>query len=344
MPFVNDLIEHNRGQLAREGQGPLPSRFLFEPAAVMACCERASWARPECSMRWKPCSRWSRPTSAIRKRPLGVQSVPWTTGVGKTEIVRLLAQAIHGRADALCRIDMNTLAQEHYAAALAGAPPGYVGSRKAPRCSMPRLSPASYGRPGIVLFDELEKADRQVIRTLLNVLDSGQLVLSAGSKRLDFRNSLIFMTSKPGRPRRPAAACPLRARLASLAQAVGGSRRDPGRGAAWALRSGISQSYRADPGLRAHRPGLATRAARHRAGQAQSASGPPGKKPGVARQRQGLPDAWSRCPLRRARSGPRLRRLLEPAVADCLLAQPLAVRLLAIQEGERLVVREVDAG
>src|SRR5690606_39511584 len=52
------------------------------------------------------------------------------TGVGKTELVRLLALAIHGKADAFCRIDMNTLAQEHYAAALTGAPPGYVGSKE----------------------------------------------------------------------------------------------------------------------------------------------------------------------------------------------------------------------
>src|SRR3546814_12912770 len=64
-----------------------------------------------------------------RERPLSVNLFMGPTGVGKTEIVRLLALAIHGRADAFCRIDMHTLAQEHYSAALTGAPPGYVGSK-----------------------------------------------------------------------------------------------------------------------------------------------------------------------------------------------------------------------
>src|SRR5690606_12293785 len=62
-------------------------------------------------------------------RPLSVTLMLGPTGVGKTETVRLIAEAIYGRPDAFCRIDMNTLAQEHYAAALTGAPPGYVGSK-----------------------------------------------------------------------------------------------------------------------------------------------------------------------------------------------------------------------
>src|SRR5690606_19670607 len=65
-----------------------------------------------------------------RERPLAVNLFMGPTGVGKTELVRLLALAFHGKADAFCRIDMNTLAQEHYAAALTGAPPGYVGSKE----------------------------------------------------------------------------------------------------------------------------------------------------------------------------------------------------------------------
>ena len=62
-------------------------------------------------------------------RSLSVTLMLAPTGVGKTETVRLIAEAIYGRPDAFCRIDMNTLAQEHYAAALTGAPPGYVGSK-----------------------------------------------------------------------------------------------------------------------------------------------------------------------------------------------------------------------
>ena len=76
---------------------------------------------------------------------------------------------------------MNTLAQEHYAAALTGAPPGYVGSKE-----------------GHSLFDELEKASNEVIRGLMNVLDTGRLTLTAGTKTIDFRNCMIFMTSNVG--------------------------------------------------------------------------------------------------------------------------------------------------
>jgi len=120
------------------------------------------------------------------------------TGVGKTEIVRLLAQAIHGKPDAFCRIDMNTLAQEHYAAALTGAPPGYVGSKEGATLFDAEAIAGSFSRPGIVLFDELEKASREVVRSLLNVLDSGRLTLAAGNRTLDFRNALVFMTSNIG--------------------------------------------------------------------------------------------------------------------------------------------------
>ena len=114
-------------------------------------------------------------------RSLSVTLMLAPTGVGKTETVRLIAEAIYGRPDAFCRIDMNTLAQEHYAAALTGAPPGYVGSKE-----------------GHSLFDELEKASNEVIRGLMNVLDTGRLTLTAGTKTIDFRNCMIFMTSNVG--------------------------------------------------------------------------------------------------------------------------------------------------
>ena len=120
------------------------------------------------------------------------------TGVGKTETVRLISEAIHGRADGFCRIDMNTLAQEHYAAALTGAPPGYVGSKEGHTLFDVDLIQGSFSKPGIVLFDELEKASTEVIRSLLNVLESGRLRLSGGTRSIDFRNTLIFITSNVG--------------------------------------------------------------------------------------------------------------------------------------------------
>ena len=131
-------------------------------------------------------------------RPLAVFLFVGSTGVGKTETVRVLAEAILGSADQMCRIDMNTLAQEHYTAALTGAPPGYVGSKENHTLFDFEKIEGSYSKPGIVLFDEIEKSSKEVARALLNVLDSGRLELSAGTKRLNFNNCLIFMTSNEG--------------------------------------------------------------------------------------------------------------------------------------------------
>lgn len=132
------------------------------------------------------------------ERPLSVTLMLGPTGVGKTETVRLISEAIHGRADAFCRIDMNTLAQEHYAAALTGAPPGYVGSKEGHSLFDETAIAGSHTRPGIMLFDELEKASNEVLRGLMNVLDTGKLTLTAGTKTIDFRNCMIFMTSNVG--------------------------------------------------------------------------------------------------------------------------------------------------
>lgn len=132
------------------------------------------------------------------ERPLAVTLMLGPTGVGKTETVRLIAEAIYGRPDAFCRIDMNTLAQEHYAAALTGAPPGYVGSKEGHSLFDETAINGSHTRPGIMLFDELEKASPEVIRGLMNVLDTGRLTLTAGTKTIDFRNCMIFMTSNIG--------------------------------------------------------------------------------------------------------------------------------------------------
>ena len=131
-------------------------------------------------------------------KPLAVTLMLGPTGVGKTETVRLIAEAIYGRPDAFCRIDMNTLAQEHYAAAITGAPPGYVGSKEGHSLFDEIAIAGSHTRPGIMLFDELEKASTEVIRGLMNVLDTGKLTLTAGTKTLDFQNCMIFMTSNVG--------------------------------------------------------------------------------------------------------------------------------------------------
>jgi len=120
------------------------------------------------------------------------------TGVGKTEMVKTLAYAIHNDRDHFCRIDMNTLAQEHYSAAFTGAPPGYVGSKENFSLFDKDKIEGSFSKPGIVLFDEVEKADQSVINALLNVFDYGKLVLATGQEEINFRNSIIFMTSNIG--------------------------------------------------------------------------------------------------------------------------------------------------
>ncbi|WP_404483124.1 AAA family ATPase [Pseudomonas sp. HT11] len=173
-------------------------RFTFEPVQVMALLRSRIVGQEAALAQVERLLKVVKADIGERDRPLSVNLFMGPTGVGKTEIVRLLAQALHGRPDGFCRIDMHTLAQEHYAAALTGAPPGYVGSKEGISLFNSELIQGSYSRPGIVLFDELEKASQEVVRSLLGILENGQLTLAGGTRTLDFRNSLIFMTSNIG--------------------------------------------------------------------------------------------------------------------------------------------------
>lgn len=205
MPFLNDLIEQNKQSIAQQKyqqdgmkQRISQSRFLFEPARVMALLRERIVGQDAALQQIEKMLQVVKADFSNPERPLTVTLMLGPTGVGKTETVRLIAEAIYGRPDAFCRIDMNTLAQEHYAAALTGAPPGYVGSKEGTTLFDIEAIQGSFSKPGIVLFDELEKASTEVIRSLLNVLDSGRMTLSSGAKTIDFRNSLIFMTSNVG--------------------------------------------------------------------------------------------------------------------------------------------------
>lgn len=202
MPFVNDLIEHNRDQLtttaANAGAPKGVSRFRFDPVEVMQLLRSRIVEQPHVLDAVESILQVVKADFGDPERPLAVTLFMGPTGVGKTEVVRLIAEALHGSTDALCRIDMNTLAQEHYAAALTGAPPGYVGSKEGTTLLDAEKIQGSFSRPGVVLFDELEKASREVTRSLLGVLERGQLTLSAGSRTIDFRNSLVFLTSNVG--------------------------------------------------------------------------------------------------------------------------------------------------
>jgi ATP-dependent Clp protease ATP-binding subunit ClpA len=93
---------------------------------------------------------------------------------------------------------MSQLAQEHYAASFAGAPPGYAGSREGLSVFDRDSVEGGPLTPGIVLFDEVEKAHPTVLRALLGVLDRGILRLANGQQSISFRNTLVFLTSNLG--------------------------------------------------------------------------------------------------------------------------------------------------
>ncbi|WP_406741494.1 AAA family ATPase [Acinetobacter lanii] len=173
-------------------------RFHFDPQQVMQLLKQRIIGQDAALAEIEKMLNVVKADFSSPERPLSVTLMLGPTGVGKTETVRLIAEAIYGRPDAFCRIDMNTLAQEHYAAAITGAPPGYVGSKEGHSLFDETAIAGSHTRPGIVLFDELEKASNEVIRGLMNVLDRGKLTLTSGTKTIDFTNCMIFMTSNVG--------------------------------------------------------------------------------------------------------------------------------------------------
>lgn len=127
------------------------------------------------------------------RRPIGSFLFLGPTGVGKTELARTLAGFLFGDDDALIRIDMSEYVERFAVSRLVGAPPGYVGYEEAGQ-----LTEAVRRRPySVVLFDEIEKAHRDVFNILLQVMDDGILTDSQGRK-VDFRNTVLIMTSNVG--------------------------------------------------------------------------------------------------------------------------------------------------
>ncbi|MET1156276.1 AAA family ATPase [Arthrobacter sp.] len=131
-------------------------------------------------------------------RPLANLLFLGPTGVGKTQMVRSLAGAIRTGEEDYCRVDMSSLAQEHYASSITGAPPGYSGSKEGFSVFDRGKIESSPGMPGIVLFDEIEKAHATVVRALLHILDNGFLRLANGHETISFRNCIVVMTSNLG--------------------------------------------------------------------------------------------------------------------------------------------------
>jgi ATP-dependent Clp protease ATP-binding subunit ClpC len=127
------------------------------------------------------------------RRPIGSFLFLGPTGVGKTYLARNLAEFMFGDADSLIQIDMSEYMEKFTASRLIGSPPGYVGYEEGGQ-----LSEAVRRRPySVVLFDEVEKAHPDVMNLLLQILEEGTVTDSLGRK-IDFRNTIIIMTSNVG--------------------------------------------------------------------------------------------------------------------------------------------------
>lgn len=137
--------------------------------------------------------RRSRTGLSDGRKPIGSFLFLGTTGVGKTELAKALAEVLFDDEDMMVRIDMSEYQERHSVSRLIGAPPGYVGYDESGQ-----LTEAVRRKPySIVLFDEIEKAHPDVFNTLLQVLEDGRLTDNKG-RTADFKNTVIIMTSNMG--------------------------------------------------------------------------------------------------------------------------------------------------
>lgn len=140
--------------------------------------------------------RRSRSGVASSKRPIGSFVFMGPTGVGKTELAKVLAREVFGSDDALVKIDMSEFGEKHNTSRLVGAPAGYVGYEDGGKLTDKiRRQPYS-----VVLFDEIEKAHPDVFQLLLQLLEDGKLTDAKG-REVDFTNTIIILTSNLGADR-----------------------------------------------------------------------------------------------------------------------------------------------
>ncbi len=174
---VTKMLEGDRQRLAKM-ESFLEKRVVGQVEAVKAVSAAV---------------RRSRAGLGDARRPIGSFMFLGPTGVGKTELCKALAEFMFDTEDAMIRIDMSEFMEPHSVARLIGAPPGYVGYEEGGV-----LTEAVRRRPySVILFDEIEKAHRDVFNVLLQVLDDGRLTDGQG-RTVDFKNTLLAMTSNLG--------------------------------------------------------------------------------------------------------------------------------------------------
>ncbi|NWG17123.1 MAG: AAA family ATPase [Chloroflexi bacterium] len=174
---VNQMLETESEKLLRMEEA-LHSRIIGQDIAVSAIADAIRRAR-----------------SGLKdpKRPIGSFIFLGSSGVGKTELAKALAEFMFDDEDALLRIDMSEYREQHTVSRLFGAPPGYVGYEEGGQ-----LTEAVRRRPyRVILFDEIEKAHPDVWNALLQILEDGRLTDGQG-RTVDFRNTVIIMTSNLG--------------------------------------------------------------------------------------------------------------------------------------------------
>ena len=174
---VKRMLESEKEKLLRM-ESELHKRVVGQDAAIRAVADAV---------------RRSRAGLSNEKRPIGSFLFMGTTGVGKTELAKALAEFLFNDENMMTRIDMSEYQERHSVSRLVGAPPGYVGYDEGGQ-----LTEAVRRKPySVVLLDEIEKAHPDVFNILLQVLDDGRLTDNKG-RTVDFKNTILIMTSNAG--------------------------------------------------------------------------------------------------------------------------------------------------
>ena len=174
---VSKMLESEKTKLLRM-EDELHHRVVGQEEAIRAVADAV---------------RRSRAGLSNEKRPIGSFLFMGTTGVGKTELAKALAEFLFNDENMITRIDMSEYQERHTVSRLVGAPPGYVGYDEGGQ-----LTEAVRRKPySVVLLDEIEKAHPDVFNILLQVLDDGRLTDNKG-RTVDFKNTIIIMTSNVG--------------------------------------------------------------------------------------------------------------------------------------------------